>query len=112
MLACYNVARLWDKAFISVDVLEKNVTCITFGQPLLTIPYVQETIKKYTKFENTIHSIYDEEDVFPRLLCSTYCEYLQPDRETSTRALIGSNGNTSTVPSEVCHKSDYVSESI
>lgn len=68
MLACYIIARLWDKAYISVDVLEKRVACITFGQPLLIIPYVQETSRKYGKFENTIHSIYDQDDIFPKLL--------------------------------------------
>lgn len=92
MLACYNAARLWDKAVISVDVLEKNVACITFGQPHLPISYVQETLRKYAKFENTIHSIYDEEDIFPKLLCSTYGHYLQS--ETSMRALTGSNGSS------------------
>lgn len=90
MLACYNAARLWDKATISVDVLEKNVACITFGQPLLPIPYVQDTIRKYAKFENTIHSVFDEEDIFPKLLCSNYGQYLKP--ETSMRGLT-SNGN-------------------
>jgi hypothetical protein len=91
MLACYNAAKLWDKAIIGVDVLEKSIACVTFGQPLLPIPYVYETIRKYPKFDNTIHSIWDEEDIFPRVLYSHYGQFL-PD--TSMRALTGSNGNT------------------
>lgn len=66
-MACCNAARLWKETYIGIDVLEKNVICVTFGQPLVAIPYVKETIKKYSKFEETIHCIYDDEDIFPKL---------------------------------------------
>lgn len=68
MLACCNTARLWKETCIGLTILEKNVICITFGQPLKAIPYVQETISEHPNFENTIHSIYDQEDIFPKLL--------------------------------------------
>ena len=67
MLACYVTANLWKKSFISGDVLEKNVLCITFGQPLVGIPYVEEAIKAFPQLEATIHSVYDKEDFFPRV---------------------------------------------
>lgn len=68
MLACYVAATLWKKSFISGDVLEKNVVCITFGQPLIAIPFVEEVIKDFPQFEATIHAIYDKDDFFPRVL--------------------------------------------
>ena len=68
MLACYVAATLWKKSFISGDVLEKNVVCITFGQPLIAIPYVEKAIKDFPQFEATIHTVYDKEDFFPRVL--------------------------------------------
>ena len=80
MLACYTAANLWKKSFISGDVLEKNVICITFGQPLIPIPYVEEAIKDFPQFEATIHAVYDKDDFFPRVLyyyavgCSHYYE--------------------------------------
>lgn len=80
MLACYAAANLWKKSFISGDVLEKNVICITFGQPLIPIPYVEEAIKDFPQFEATIHAVYDKDDFFPRVLyyyavgCSHYYE--------------------------------------
>ena len=67
MLACYVAANLWRKSFISGDVLEKNVLCITFGQPLITIPYVEEAIKDFPALESTIHCVYDKEDFFTRV---------------------------------------------
>ena len=83
MLACYAAANLWKKSFISGDVLEKNVICITFGQPLIPIPYVEEAIKDFPQFEATIHAVYDKEDFFPRVLyyyavgCNHYYEAIK-----------------------------------
>ena len=72
MLACCNAARLWKESVIPVDILEDRVICITFGQPLVAISYVQETINAIAKFENTIQAIFDQEDIFPRLLRNKY----------------------------------------
>lgn len=68
MLACYVAANLWKRSFISGDVLQKNVLCITFGQPLVAIPFVEEAIKDFPQFEATIHVVYDKDDLFPRVL--------------------------------------------
>ena len=88
MLACCNAARLWRDTCIGVDVLEKNVTCVTFGQPLLTIPYVQETVSSYTKFEGTIFCVYDVEDIFPKLFRDNYSH--KHDQGMSLKTLKGS----------------------
>lgn len=112
MLACCNAARLWKETCIGVDVLEKNVICITFGQPLVAIPYVQETIKKYAKFENTIHSICDQEDIFPKLLRNNYGYYPKLEvRGSSLRALTSGNGGTSPMmPRSLSSESSHLSD--
>lgn len=108
MLACCNAARLWKESYLPIDVLEHNVICITFGQPLVAIPYVQETVNTITKFENTIHSIYDREDIFPRLLRDRYGYQPMIDQGSRLKAIAGSNGNTPPLQklSEVSHNGD------
>ena len=49
--------------------LQKNVICITFGQPLFSIPYVQEMVQIYPAFEQTLHLVLDKEDIVPPILC-------------------------------------------
>ena len=68
MLACCVAANIWEMSYIGNEVLEKNVVCITFGQPLISIPFVQSVMRKFPQFEATIHSIFDKEDAVPRLL--------------------------------------------
>ena len=68
MLACCIAGNIWEMSYIGNEVLEKNVVCITFGQPLITIPFVQSVMRKFPKFEATIHSIFDKEDSVPQLL--------------------------------------------
>lgn len=65
MLACCVAANLWEETYVSIDTLQKNVICITFGQPMINIPFVQEAIKHFPQLRNTIHLIYDKEDTFP-----------------------------------------------
>ena len=68
MLACCVAANIWKKSFLSPQVLEKNMICITFGQPLMGIAFVQEVIRMFPVFENTIHSVLDKRDLVPRIL--------------------------------------------
>ena len=65
MLACCVAANLWEETYVNIDTLQKNVICITFGQPMINIPFVQEAIKHFPQLRNTIHLIYDKEDIFP-----------------------------------------------
>ena len=80
MLACCVAANIWEKSYISTEVLEKDVVCITFGQPLIAIPFVQSVMKKFPKFETTVHSVLDSEDVVPRLFhyFSVGCIHYRP----------------------------------
>lgn len=68
MLACCVAANIWKKSLLPIQVLEKNVICITFGQPLMGIAFVQEVTRMFPTFENTIHSVFDKRDLVPRIL--------------------------------------------
>ena len=87
MLACCNTARIWKETCFGIEFLEKNVLCVTFGQPLLANPYVQGAIEEYPMFEKNIHTVYDSEDVFPILL--RYLPYVK----TKGMKTLTSNGN-------------------
>ena len=69
LLACYVAAYIWRASCLDVARLQRNVMCITFGQPLFSIPYVQEMIQIYPAFEQTLHLILDKEDIIPPILC-------------------------------------------
>ena len=95
LLACCCAARLWKESCTRIETLERSVMCITFGQPLIDIPYVQDTIKNCPTFENNIHSIYDKEDVFPKLLRNKYKILKKIEQSTSVKALTSGNGHHS-----------------
>lgn len=69
LLACYVAAYIWRASCLDTSRLQKNVSCITFGQPLFSIPYVQEMIQIYPAFEKTLYLVLDKEDIVPPLLC-------------------------------------------
>ena len=68
MLACSVIAKLWKETYANASLLEENVICITFGQPLIQIPPLQEAIEAFPKLEKTIHQIFNKEDIIPGLL--------------------------------------------
>ena len=109
MLACYMAANLWRMSFISGDVLEKNVICITFGQPLIPIPYVEEAIKDFPKLENTIHAVYEKDDFFPRVLyyynvgCKHYYDNNQAMKTLSQTPQTASLITNSSMVNQVVH---------
>ena len=53
MLACNVTAKLWRETYASVGLL-KNVICISFGQPLIKIPSVQEAVQDFPGLEEMI----------------------------------------------------------
>jgi hypothetical protein len=68
MMACHIAAILWKRSSIDRDILKENIICVTFGQPLIPIPSVEEAINDHPQFEATIHTVYDKDDFFPRVL--------------------------------------------
>ena len=64
----YVMASIWRTSYIRKDVLHRKVICITFGLPLVNIPYIKEVAEMFPKFESTIHSIFSTEDVIPQLM--------------------------------------------
>lgn len=64
----YVMASIWRTSYIRKDILHRRVICITFGLPVVSIPYIKEVAEMFPKFESTIHSIFSTEDVIPQLL--------------------------------------------
>ncbi len=56
----------------SIQELQKSVTCITFGQPFINAPFVEEAIQKYVTMKYTFHAVYDDSDLFPIVLHYAY----------------------------------------
>ncbi len=65
MLACFVAAILWKDSCIPIEALEKNVVCITYGQPVISIPCVQQVIKDIPHFHDTIYCVFEKADVLP-----------------------------------------------
>lgn len=61
-------AMIWKYSHVPLQLLESNIACITFGQPLVRIPLVQSVIQKFERFKTTIHSVMNQDDILPRLL--------------------------------------------
>ncbi len=61
-------ALLWELPLISMELLKKNVTCITFGQPLISLPHALDVVQGTPEFEGSVHSIFFKEDSVPGVL--------------------------------------------
>lgn len=67
MLACSVAAKLWSTA-LDPSLLQRNLCCITFGQPIISLPYVKKMAKHFPKLEETIHLVLNKEDIIPGLM--------------------------------------------
>ena len=67
MLASSVTAAVWETPYIGADLLKKNLVCITFGQPLFSLPAVHNVAREQ-EIKLTIHTIHIQEDVFPRAI--------------------------------------------
>ena len=69
LLALSLAASLWKLPYFefSTDLLKDNFVCITFGQPIISLPTVQEVTEEYPEFESIVHSIFTK-DLVPQLL--------------------------------------------
>ena len=68
LLALSLTALLWKLPYLSADFLKENLICVTFAQPLITIPVVQEIAEECLEFESTVHSIFMRADLAPQLM--------------------------------------------
>ena len=94
-------AVLWETSYIAPHVLQKNMVCITYGQPLISVKLIQDVIQKFKGFETSIHSMFDAEDVVPRLLGYLGVECLQSySSRKAVKAILPSVEGKATTPSE------------
>ena len=80
MLACSIAVQVWKRGYIPAQLLQENLVCITFAHPHLPVPQLADMARDCPEIANTIHAIYFEEDIVPRLVrvldlpCSTLIE--------------------------------------
>ena len=67
LLACAIAACVWDLPYISSSLLKENLVCITFAQPHIPVPWLPEVAKECPDLVSTMHTVYWEGDVVPRL---------------------------------------------
>ena len=68
LLASTVLARVWDTPYISAELLKENLTCITFGQPLVRVDVIQKVARRRPEMVSTIHAIFTEVDHLPSLM--------------------------------------------
>ncbi len=95
LLASYVTATLWKESCIHVPItdLQKNVVCVTYGQPLVKVPLVEHVVKCYEHFQDTVYHVYDKEDTFPRVLryFSSKQHTMTPLAPSSTKTEVSSD---------------------
>ena len=67
LLACAIAACVWDLPYISSSFLKENLACITFAQLHIPVPHLPEVTRERPDLVSTIHTVYWEEDLVPRL---------------------------------------------
>ena len=77
MLAMCITSQLWHCAMADQQALSERIICITFGQPLMQLKMVEEQISFSPQFEQSIHCVFRQEDVFPVVL-----SYIPTDEKT------------------------------
>lgn len=68
LLACSVTAKLCREPDLSVEQLQRNLVCITFGQPMVSINVIQETAQQIPVFNTIVHSVLLSKDVVPFVL--------------------------------------------
>lgn len=72
-MAQFCATYLWNLSQgICLELLEKNLLCITFGQPVISLPRLLNSAKR-TADKTRFHAVYITDDIAPRML-----RYLDP----------------------------------
>jgi len=58
---------VWDSEYIPSSLLKKNLVCITFAQPHVPVSGLPEVAIEQPDLVSTIHTVYWEGDLVPRL---------------------------------------------
>ena len=67
LLACAIASHVWDSDYIQSSLLKENLVCITFAQPHIPVPGLPEVAIERPDLVSTIHTVYWEGDLVPRL---------------------------------------------
>ena len=64
LLACSIASNLWNLPYFNADILLKNVACIMFGPPCVSLPRIEDAICHYPE---SFHSFFLKDDFIPKL---------------------------------------------
>ena len=81
-------ASVWDTPYISSDLLKENMTCITFGQPLVSVDVIQRVAKARPEMVTTIHAIFTEQDQIPSLMSLLDECWSQKSQQTQSKSSV------------------------
>ena len=81
-------AQVWNSPHTTSRELRENLACITFGQPYLRVPQLLEIAEQRPDIVSTIHTIYWQDDVMPRLMrfLNECCSSLKENRSSAAGA--------------------------
>ena len=60
--------KIWDSVSNISSHIKENLVCITFGQPHIPVPGLEDLAEDYPDIESTVHAIQYEKDLVPRLI--------------------------------------------
>lgn len=67
LLACSIASNLWNLPYFNADILLKNVACIMFGPPCVSLPRIEDAICHYPNILESFHSFFLKDDFIPKL---------------------------------------------
>ena len=81
-------AQVWNSPHTTSRELRENLACITFGQPYLSVPLLLEIAEQRPDIVSTIHTIYWQDDMMPRLMrfLNECCSSLKESRSSAAGA--------------------------
>ena len=84
-------ASVWDTPYISSDLLKENMTCITFGQPLVSVDVIQRVTRARPEMVTTVHAIFIEQDQIPSLMSLLDVSWNQKSQKTESKGTLGAH---------------------
>ena len=100
ILAHLCATHLWSLSQgICPELLEKNLLCVTFGQPVISLPSTTNFAKRIAD-KTRFHAVYIPEDIIPRMMRYMDAAYTDlADRDLPDRFRSKNNPNEVYIPS-------------
>ena len=89
LLASAIAAHVWESRYITSDLLQKNMTCITFGQPNVEVEIIRRATERRPEMAMTIHAVFIAEDHIPSLMGLLDQSWSARIKQTQTENVLG-----------------------